>query len=129
MKKVCAITLLFAALLCLGSCGEYTSHYKAVAFVHSNEPDSAFMNFYEFEGTMVFKLRNKDAKVLKYTAALESGEAEISYDCGEGKNVLCAVKAGDEFDSETALLPAGTLYIIVETAGKCRNGKFEFNLK
>ena len=125
-KTICALTVLAALLLSMCGCGEYTSHYKAVGFIHSNESESAFMNFYEFEGTMVFKLKNKDGGALEYSARLDSGEAEISYDCGNGKTALCTVREGDDFSFKTFPLTLGTLYVIVETSVKCKSGELKF---
>ena len=36
----------------MAGCGKYTSKYKAVGFVHSNESSAAFMSFYSFDGKM-----------------------------------------------------------------------------
>ena len=127
-KAICALAALLAVLLTFSGCGSYASHYKAVGFVHSNESGSAFMSFYEFEGTMVFKLKNKDGGALEYSAKLDSGKAEISYDCGSGKTALNSVKTGNEFTDTTDPLPAGTVYIIIETDGKCGNGNFSFEI-
>jgi hypothetical protein len=77
---------------------------------------------------MVFKLKNKDGGALEDSAKVGSGEAEISYDCGNGKTSLRPVKQGDELAGTTDPLPAGTVYIIVETAEKCGNGDFRFEI-
>ena len=65
MKKGAIILLaavLLLSVLCLSSCSKYTSKYKAIGFVHSNSPDSSFMIFHEFEGTMAAKMKNKNEK-------------------------------------------------------------------
>ena len=75
---VIAALLLLASAVCLTGCGQYVSSYKAVGFVHSNESKSAFMDFYEFEGRMVFRLNNIGAAGrLTYSAKLESGEISV----------------------------------------------------
>ena len=56
MKKLFSAVLIICLLVSLAGCSAYRSHYKAVGFVHSNTPASAFMNFYEFEGVNVFTL-------------------------------------------------------------------------
>ena len=132
MKKtvsaVAAVLVLIAIFICLSGCGRYSSHYHAVGFVHSNTPKSAFMNFYEFEGNTVFKLKNNSGETLKYSAKLENGEARVYYDSGNGKAPLFTVKTGEEFNSETGVLPAGTVYVIIETDGKCLNGELTFDI-
>ncbi len=129
MKKVFALALALALALCLGGCSRYTSSYRAMGFVHSNSTSSAFMNFYTFEGRMVFKLTllNDNGGRLEYSAKLESGSARVYYDNGE-KLELVSVNAGDEIASASGPLARGTVYVIVETDGKCQNGAFHFEL-
>ena len=129
MKRILAI-LLLVAVIGLTGCGKYTSHYNATAFVHSNESDSAFMNFWKFEGRMVFKLKCREAgQSLAYTAQLETGSATVYYDNGDGKTELCAVSAGDETRSVLEGLNPGTVYVIVEADGHCENGDFHFDIQ
>ncbi len=127
MKK--RVILLVSALLLMsfGGCGKYSSSYKAVAFVHSNESDSAFMSFYSFEGRMVFKLKTSAEGDLKYTARLESGSAAVYYDFYGTKEILFSISGGEEIDSHGGYVEPGTVYIIVETDGACNNGDFRFS--
>ena len=129
MKRI--VSLLLIALFALGltGCAKYTSHYSAIAFVHSNEKDSAFMEFYHFEGTMVFTLRGGSSINLHYSAKLETGSAAVYYDCGQGKTALLSVGAGDAFADALTLPESGTVYIIVETDGLCENGAFRFSVE
>ncbi len=132
MKKRITILFVFLAILslCLSGCGKYPTHYSATAFVHSNESDAAFMNFWKFEGNMVFRLKCKEAgQSLAYTAKLETGSTTVYYDCGDGKTELCAVNAGDETQSVLEGLKPGTVYVIVETDGRCENGDFHFDIQ
>lgn len=132
MKKalslIPALIILLAMPFCLCGCGKYSSHYNAVGFVHSNESKSAFMNFYEFEGRMVFRLKNTGGGRIDFSAKLESGDAVIYYDCGEGKKEMVSAHPSCDFKSSTPPLKSGTVYIIVETDGKCRNGGFNFEI-
>lgn len=123
------ILLIFAMLFILSTgCGRYVSSYQAVGFVHSNGSDSAFMNFYSFEGRMVFKLKSSGEGELKYTAKLESGNAAVYYDFYGTKQELFSISAGEEVDSHGGYVESGTVYIIVETDGACQNGDFQFSL-
>ena len=119
----------FFLLITLTGCGKYSSSYKAVAFVHSNETDSAFMSFYSFEGRMIFKLKSSAEGDLKYTAKLESGNAAVYYDFYGTKQELFSISAGEEIDSHGGYIESGTVYIIVETDGSCQNGEFHFSLQ
>ena len=128
MKK--AISILFIILFAVGlvGCSKYASHYNAIAFVHSNEKDSAFMEFYRFDGTMTFTLRGGSPCTLQYSAKLETGSATVYYDCGQGKTALLSIGAGDAPENTVALSSGGTVYVIVETNGQCENGAFYFDL-
>ncbi len=128
MKKT--VILLVSALLVLSfaGCGRYTSGYKAVGFVHSNESDSAFMSFRSFEGRMVFKLKSASEGDLKFTAALETGNAAVYYDFYGTRQALFSISAGETIDAHGGYVESGPVYIIVETDGVCRNGDFRFSL-
>ena len=129
MKKV---AILIVSLLLIGSlsgCGKYSSNYRAVAFVHSNESDSAFMSFSSFEGRMVFKLKSSAEGDLKYTAKLESGKATVYYDFYGTKQELFTISGGEEIDTHGGYVENGTVYIIVETDGGCQNGDFRFSVE
>ncbi len=127
MKKSLSVLSVLCFIL-LSGCNAYNSKYNAVAFVHSNRADNAFMNFYQFEGTMVFRLKLKEAGAIKYSAKLEKGSAEVYYDDAGTKTLLCSVNPGQSVESASPTLKAGTVYIIVQANGKCENGDFRFDL-
>lgn len=130
IKRAVAVLVLAALMLAfVCSCG-YASHYRAVAFVHSNTRTEAHMSFLSFEGTMVFKLKcDVQGGTVNYAASLESGSARVFYDCGNGKTELFAIGAGGEMRSFGGEPEKGaTVYVIVETDGKCGNGSFSFTL-
>ena len=127
MKKIAVLLVSALLLMSLNGCGKYSSSYKAVAFVHSNDSDSAFMSFYSFEGRMVFKLKSSAEGDLKYTARLESGSASVYYDFYGTKQELFSISGGEEIDSHGGYVETGTVYIIVVTDGACQNGEFRFS--
>lgn len=134
MKKQ-LITVLIAAvmalmLLTLSGCNSYTSHYKAVAFVHTNTTKNASMSFSSFEGTMVFKLKceSVDEKI-NYSAKLEDGSAKVFYDCNGTKTELFSVNSGDDISEIGGALQKGTVYIIVEMSEAGQDGSFNFDIK
>jgi hypothetical protein len=128
MKKICILLVSAILIVMLTGCGKYTSGYNAVGFVHSSDSDSAFMNFYSFKGRMVFKLKSSGEGELKYTAKLESGNAAVYYDFFGTKQELFSISSEEELDSHGGYVEAGTVYIIVETDGTCKNGEFRFSL-
>ena len=128
MKKICILLVSAILIVMLTGCGKYTSGSNAVGFVHSSDSDSAFMNFYSFKGCMVFKLKSSGEGELKYTAKLESGNATVYYDFFGTKQELFSISSEEELDSHGGYVEAGTVYIIVETDGTCKNGEFRFSL-
>lgn len=122
-----AAVCLFASIITLGGCSKYVSKYKAVAFVHTNTAKTASMSFSDFEGTMVFNLKcGSDGGKIKYTANLEEGDIKVYYDCDGVKTPLFGIGTGGETYSVGGQLKNGRVYLIVETDGKCRNGKLNF---
>ena len=116
-------------LMVLTACSRYSSHYRAVAFVHSNEKTSAFMSFSSFEGRMVFRLRSSGDGEISYTAELGSGDVTVYYDAFGTKEKLFSVSEGEKLSSGGGYVGSGTVYIIVETDGECHNGNLHFRLK
>ena len=128
MKKTVILLVSAMLVLSLAGCGGYVSSYKALGFVHSNESASAYMSFHSFEGRIVFKLKSSGEGDLKYTARLESGSAVVYYDYNGTRQELFSISGGKEEDSRGGYVEAGTVTVIVETDGSCRNGDFRFNL-
>ncbi len=134
MKKrfftVLIAVVMALSLLTLSGCDKYTSHYKAVAFVHTNLTKYASMKFSSFEGTMVFKLKceNDDEKIY-YSAKLENGNAKVFYDANGTKTELFSVSSGDDISEIGGELQKGTVYIIVETSEVGKDGSFNFEIK
>lgn len=126
-RSAAALMLALAILLCFFGCGGYKSKYKAVGFIHSNDTESATMSFHTLEGRMVFKLKATRESDIKYSAKLESGSATVYYDI-YGKCELFSINGGEELDSRNGYVDNGTIYIIVETDGKCTNGEFSFSI-
>lgn len=134
LKKRHVVILVVATLLLsvmLTGCSEYSSHFKAIALVHSNKPSSAFMNFYEFSGTMVFKLKSKDADggVLRYTANIESGSIRVYCDTEGSKDLLVSIEPWSNALEGSVSVPQGKIYIIVESNGKSSNGALTFKIE
>ncbi len=128
MKKTVLLILSLMILLFPTGCTTYSSSYKAIGFVHSNTSDHAEMSFYSFEGKMVFRLKSAGEGDLKFKANLESGTATVYYDYNGIKSELFSIGPGEELDSHGGYVESGTVYIIVETDGKCMNGDFSFSL-
>nr|MDD6335468.1 hypothetical protein [bacterium] len=134
MKKQLFIVLvadiLALLLLMLSGCNGYTSHYKAVAFVHTNTAKNASMSFSSFEGSMVFKLKCESAdEKINYSAKLENGSAKVFYDCDGTKTELFSAHSGDDISEIGGVLQKGTVYIIVEMSEEGQDGRFNFDIK
>ncbi|MCR5781530.1 MAG: hypothetical protein K6G90_02215 [Clostridia bacterium] len=129
MTKVFFALLSLAALLFMSGCDAYSSKYNAFLLVHSNTPESAFMQFDTFKGTMVFRLKSKyDNEKLKYSAKLGAGSANVDYDYDGQKTGLFSVKEGDDLRETDVYVGKGRVYVIVETDGECKEGDFNFEI-
>ncbi len=132
MKKyfnlISTVSILLLTLM-LSGCSAYVSRYKLVASVRTNTSKEASLSFYSMEGSIVFKLKEKnDTGTMKYSMKLESGSINVYYDNGDGKTPLSIVNSGDELTSQIEV-KRGTIYIIIEAKEKCTNGSFKFNLE
>lgn len=129
MRK-CAFLLLAVLFVTasLAGCSPYVPHYYAIMRVCTNDSDSASLIFGELDGTDVFKLKCRAGEELRYSGKLEEGSLTVYYDCGGDKKELFSLRDGDEVSASADALPAGTVYIIVETSGKCRGGDLAFEL-
>ena len=127
MKRFLSLLAIACILLAaLSACSSYKSSYKAVLLVHSNTNHKAEMSFMEFEGSMVFELKCEDADSISWTAELESGDVTVYFDDGRGRTELFKAGDGASLRGESSDLDRGTVYIIVETNGKCKEGSFTF---
>ncbi len=128
IRKLTAAVLAVLLLLCAAGCGKYVSHYSATAFVHSNEAKSSFMDYYTFEGRMVFRMRSDGTERLACEASLEEGSVDVICVIGGRETQLFTVTGGDEIALIGDPLPRGTVYVIVESPETSRNGGFRFDL-
>ena len=85
-----------------------------------------------FKGTYNFKLRGDgvDDRTLDLEASLAEGEMNIYIGVDGEKELLRTVKGGESYD-ETITLDdkydyEKTIYVILESIGKCVDGDFEF---
>lgn len=132
MRKIvlfAAVCIMIVGSLSGCNVSKYTSHWNAVAFVHSNTFQNANMSFSSFEGTIVYELRCKgEEEMLHYSSTLESGSADVFYDNNGEKVLMFSVKGGSDADGFVGDLQKGKIYIIVETTEKCTEGQFRFEI-
>ena len=131
MKKTLFVVFFALFVLCVfAGCSKYSSKYSAVASVTTNTTGKASLSFSSFNGTRVFKMRNKGGTdQLQFSARLQNGSLNVYYDCNGTKQSLFSLKSGDELSSSLGGIPTGEIYIIIETDGKCQEGRLEFELK
>lgn len=135
MKKTCAVLLAVILLAAaLTGCRGYSSSYKAVAFVHSNTASNAFMSYYSFDGTMVFKLKASKGDKLVFSGKVETGSVMVFYADSDGDLIgLFEVGDGEELQSSTAvdrnLIWQNRVWIVVKTNGQSKNGSFDFTIE
>ena len=132
MKKIGFVLALVLTLALLCGCGGYVKSYSATILITSCQGDEASMEFHTFKGTYNFKLkRDGDAlHTLDLEASLAEGEINVYIGVDGEKELLRTVKGGESCD-ETITLDGKydnekTIYVILESTGKCVNGDFEF---
>jgi hypothetical protein len=132
MKKVFLTLALILALVMLPGCRGYIKSYSATILITSCHGDEANMEFNTFRGTYHFKLKRDGAAehTLDLEASLAEGEMKVYIGVGGEKELLLTVKGGESYDKTIPLDSKydgeKTVYIILESAGKCKNGDFEF---
>lgn len=133
MKKIGFVLVLALTLALLCSCGGYVKSYSATILITSCHGDEASMDFYTFKGTYNFKLRRDGAAehTLDLEASLAEGEMNVYIGVDGEKELLRTVKGGESYD-ETITLDdkyddEKTIYVILESIGKCVDGDFEFD--
>ena len=132
MKKTCCVLALFLMLFMLCSCGGYINSYSAFLLITSSHGDEASMKFDTFKGSYNFKLKRdgNPEHALDLDASLGEGEINVYIGVGGEKELLLTVKGGESYDEMIRLEEKydneKTIYIILESTGKCVDGDFEF---
>jgi len=131
MKKICFALVLILMLAMLCSCGGYVKSYSATVLLTSCQGDEASMRFDTFKGTYSFKLRRDGnaEHTLELEASLAEGEMNVYIGADGEKELLRTVKGGESCD-ETIVLDGKydnekSIYVILESTGKCVDGDFE----
>ena len=131
MKKVIAFTLL-CLIFCtsmLSSCVKYHSSFRALMCVESHNSYIAKLNFSELEGTKVFTLQTTEEQpYLYYAAQIESGSVTVYYDFEDEKKEWFSIPEGETVSGSLEPGANKTVYIIIETDGKCSEGEFLFKI-
>ena len=132
MKKIGLVLAPVLALALLCSCSGYVKSYSATVLLTSCHGDEASMKFDTFKGTYNFKLRRDSVAdhTLDFEASLAEGEINVYIGVNGEKELLRTVKGGESYN-ETITLDdkydnEKTIYVIIESTGKCANGDFEF---
>ncbi len=133
MKKIAFLLVVALSFALLCSCGGYVKSYSASFLVTSCYGDEASIEFDTFNGTYNFKLKRSGAAehTLDFEASLVDGEMNVYIGVGGEKELLRTIKGGEFYD-ETIILDnkydnEKTIYVILESTGKCIDGDFEFD--
>ena len=132
MKKVCFALAFTLMLFMLCSCKGYVKSYYATVLITSSSGDEASMEFATFKGTYHFKLtRDGTAEhELDLEASLAEGEMNVYIGVNGEKELLLTVNGGEAYDKAIILDDKydneKSVYVILESVGKCVDGDFEF---
>lgn len=136
MKKFASMliaTMMLVLCFTLSACeNKYTSRYSATLMVRTNTSNKASVSFDAFSGIYVIKLKNKgdDKAFITYNATLEEGNVKVYYDFNDEKLNLFEIGADGSIEGKTdAFTNNKTIYIIIESDGKCYVGSFSFVLE
>lgn len=136
MKKISSVIVAVASLaLCFALCAcgnKYSSNYSATMMVKTNTSKTAAVSFDSFNGTLVLQLdsNGSDEVVISYKAALGKGNINVYYDYNDEKLSLFEIETAGGVDSKTeAFTTDKTIYVIIESDGKCSSGSFSFVLE
>ena len=122
------VAMLILICVCFNGC-KYVSSYSATICIHSSSSDSGSIQFESLTGTYVFKMKPESTNTLYYTAKLGTGSLKVYYDNDDEKKELFTLNSGEAKEFTLTPLKSGTLYVIIETNGKCENGDLSFSLK
>ncbi len=132
MKKGCFLSALLLTLVMLCSCGGYVKNYSATIMITSCHGNEASMEFDTFKGTYNFKLRRDGAAehTLDFEASLAECVMNVYIGVDGDKELLRTVKGGESYNETIALDDKydneKSIYIILESIGKCVDGNFGF---
>ena len=132
MKKIGFVLLLVLTLALLCSCSGYVNKYSATILITSCYGDEASMKFHTFKGTYNFKLKrdNEAEHTLDFEAKLAEGEMNVYIGVDGEKELLRTVKGGESYNETITVNDKynneKTIYVILESTGKCVDGDFEF---
>ena len=127
-SRLSLVAMLILICVCFNGC-KYVSSYSATICIHSSSSDSGSIQFESLTGTYVFKMKPESTNTLYYTAKLGSGSLKVYYDNDDEKKELFTLNSGEAKEFTLTPLKSGTLYVIIETNGKCENGDLSFSLK
>ena len=137
MKKIAriiiAVTAMLVLCLTLSACGsKYASKYSSSTMVTTNTSNEASVSFGTFSGTYVMKFKNSgdEKAVITYNATLEKGNIKVYYDYNDEKLDLFEIGNDGSIKGKTEAFTSGkTVYVIIESDGKCNEGSFSFTLE
>lgn len=136
MKKffgVLIAAMMLVMCFTLSACvDKYTSSYTATLMVRTNTANEASVSFDTFKGTYVIKFKNKgDSETfITYNITLKEGKIQVYYDYDGKKLHLFEIENNDSTTGKLKV-PASnnTIYIIIESEGKCTEGRCSFILE
>lgn len=136
MKKFARVIISAVLLvLCftLSACvNKYASNYSASTMSSIITSSEASVSFGAFDGVYVIKLENTgdDEVFVTYNATLKKGNIKVYYDYNDEKLGLFEIGADGSVEGTTeAFTSKQTIYIIIESDGKCNEGSFSFALE
>ncbi len=133
IKEVIVAVVILVLCFSLSACGnKYVSRYSATLMVRTNTSNKASVSFDTFSGiyVMQFKVAGADEVFITYEATLGKGNIKVYYDFNDEKLNLFEIEPDGLIKGKTETITGDkTIYIIIESDGKCNDGSFSFVLE
>ncbi len=133
MKKIISLILMLSSLITFTACSPYVSKYSATMLERSNTGEGCRASWSTLQGTLVLNTEKPGSGegAIRYTASIEEGEMTVYYNIpifGDTKTELFKISGGESVDSRGGYIEGGNkLYIIIETAGKTKDGNLKIS--
>ena len=131
MQKIVKLMTVLPILLLAGCENKYRSSYWTTACVQSSQTSKGSISFAQFKGRFVFKLkRTADGDgAITYEGKINEGEITVFYDTNDIKSDLFTLSGEQSVSDVAGYVTKGvTVYIVIESNGVAKGGKFSFNL-
>ncbi|MDE6028712.1 MAG: hypothetical protein K2F90_00105 [Clostridiales bacterium] len=128
---VAALALVLCFALCACGNKKYASRYSSSMMVKKSTTNKESISFGTFSGVYVMEFKNTSDEVrITYNATLEKGNIKVYFDYNDEKSDLFEIGTDGSVEGKTEAFKSNqTIYVIIESDGKCTGGSFSVALE